>query len=279
MSDNGPKSTHANIQFFHVPPSPPDRYLDILNPDGTFNRNYTTEGRPVPYIENLRFRTPENAPTLDGEGYQLFSNCPTKFEAFDNTEEVERDYYPESIDIVKELTGASQVIIIDHNVRRRRIGDNPYAPGQPSRRVHVDFSASESHKILRRSLPESELAAYPERRFQILSFWRPLSHAAYDSPLVLCDYKSVNEQEDWVSLTTVRPHEEVEVVAVKYNENHKWGYYYGVTPEEVVFIKSYDSSTDKNVAFCSPHTSFDDSGTPEGSPPRESIELRLLVLY
>lgn len=47
-------------------------------------------------------------------------------------------------------------------------------------------------------------------------------------------------QEDIVPVTTVRPEGEVEVVAVKYNENHKWGYFYGITPEEVVLIKSWD---------------------------------------
>lgn len=45
-------------------------------------------------------------------------------------------------------------------------------------------------------------------------------------------------EEDLVPMTTVRPDGEVEVIAVRYNENYKWGYFYGVTPEEVVLIKS-----------------------------------------
>jgi hypothetical protein len=45
-------------------------------------------------------------------------------------------------------------------------------------------------------------------------------------------------QKDLVPVTLVLPHKEVEVVSSKYNENHKWGYFYGVRPEEVLLIKA-----------------------------------------
>lgn len=77
----------------------------------------------------------------------------------------------------------------------------------------------------------------PQRRFQIFSVWRPISHPAYDSPLALCDYRSVKVQEDTFPLKLVVSKLEIEILVVRYNENHKWGYFYGVTPEEVILIK------------------------------------------
>ena len=44
-------------------------------------------------------------------------------------------------------------------------------------------------------------------------------------------------------------------------------------------INSFDSIQDGSVAICTPHTAFKDPRTPEGTPPRQSIELRALVFY
>ena len=38
-----------------------------------------------------------------------------KHTSFENDEEVEREYYPEPIELVKELTGASRVVPFDHS--------------------------------------------------------------------------------------------------------------------------------------------------------------------
>jgi len=42
---------------------------------------------------------------------------------------------------------------------------------------------------------------------------------------------------------------------------------------------SFDSIQDGSVAVYTPHTAFSDPTTPEGTPPRQSIELRALVFY
>jgi len=42
---------------------------------------------------------------------------------------------------------------------------------------------------------------------------------------------------------------------------------------------SFDSVVDGSVALFTPHTGFQDPTTPEGTPLRESIELRALVFY
>ena len=45
------------------------------------------------------------------------------------------------------------------------------------------------------------------------------------------------------------------------------------------YVHSFDSIQDGSVAICTPHTGFKDPATAEGTPARQSIELRALVFY
>jgi len=51
-----------------------------------------------------------------------------------------------------------------------------------------------------------------------------------------------------------------------------------MTRDEIVLIKCFDSKTDGRARF-SAHTAFDDPTTPANALPRESIEVRTLVLF
>jgi hypothetical protein len=46
-----------------------------------------------------------------------------------------------------------------------------------------------------------------------------------------------------------------------------------------ILLASFDSKQDGSVAVFTPHTGFSDPNTPEGTPFRQSIELRALVFY
>ena len=47
----------------------------------------------------------------------------------------------------------------------------------------------------------------------------------------------------------------------------------------VLTFSSSDTIQDGSVAIFTPHTGFSDPTTPEGTPLRQSIELRALVFY
>jgi hypothetical protein len=82
------------------------------------------------------------------------------------------------------------------------------------------------------------VAGLLQRRFQIINIWRPISHPAYDWPLTLCDYRSVNPEEDVFAVPIELPNDRKgELLAVKYNKNQKWNYFYGLTPDEGILIK------------------------------------------
>ena len=124
-------------------------------------------------------------------------------------------------------------------IRRRRPGEFDDAPQkrQPVPQVHVDQTTASAIARVHRHLPPSDAPALLERRFQIINLWRPISHAAYDWPLALCDYRSVDPRADLVPTDLIYPDRKGETNSVKYNPNHKWKYLRGMEPEEFVLIK------------------------------------------
>ncbi|KIK59618.1 hypothetical protein GYMLUDRAFT_245286 [Collybiopsis luxurians FD-317 M1] len=262
--------------FFFSPPADGSEPYNRVNDDPTSTlplSNWTPEKHTL-QIENIRGK--EDAFTLDEAGFQYFKHT-AKHTAFTNDEEIKAEYYPESEELIKELTGASKVILFDHTIRRRGPVDM-VGKRQPSREVHVDQTTSSAMARVHLHCSPSEAPEFLKRRFQIINLWRSISHPAFDMPLALCDYRTVAKN-DLVAVARIMRHRRGETYRVKYNPQHRWKYLRGMTPEEFVLIKVFDSTQDKDVSIYTPHTAFEDPTTPEGSPARVSIELRALVFY
>ncbi|KAL0565669.1 hypothetical protein V5O48_016348 [Marasmius crinis-equi] len=276
---SNPEVVPASL-FYFVPPVDGSKGRTYVSkpPEGTPQFNYETAKHTLE-IENVRGK--EGAYDLDSAGFS-FAKHPANHKSFLDDEEVEREYYPESIELLKKLTGASKVVLFDHTIRRRRDGEDGMQDPKkraPVPRVHVDQTTEAATNRVRRHLPTEEAEERLKHRFQIINLWRPISHAAIDWPLALCDFRSVNVKKDLVPVDLVYPDRVGETFGVQFNPQHKWKYLKGMTPEEVVLIKCYDSIEDGTVAVLTPHTAFEDPTTPHGSPYRESIELRALVFY
>ncbi|TFK84967.1 hypothetical protein K466DRAFT_654481 [Polyporus arcularius HHB13444] len=269
----------ATLHYFTPPEdgTKPYIYINADPSSGKRQRNWTTVPHEV-QIENIRGR--EDTVSLDTTGFQYFRR-PAKHTTFENDEVIEKEYYAESIELVKELTGASRAVVFDHTIRRRRPGEIEDTPQkrQPVPQVHIDQTPASARARVQRHLPEEDVPKLLAGRFQIINLWRPISHPAYDWPLALCDYRSVDRENDLVPTTLKYPDRDGETYSVKFNPGNKWKYLRGMAPEEVVFIKCYDSKDDGATATFTPHTAFEDPTTPEDAPLRESIELRLLVFY
>jgi hypothetical protein len=107
-----PKTATTSLRF-SVPPAGGVKAFRNINADtdtGVRKTNVTPIDHQVT-IENAR---ETGGAKLDVNGFELFHR-PTKHQAFNNDEEVEREYYPESIEYLKEVTGASKVVIFDHS--------------------------------------------------------------------------------------------------------------------------------------------------------------------
>ncbi|KIK59619.1 hypothetical protein GYMLUDRAFT_60152 [Collybiopsis luxurians FD-317 M1] len=285
--------------FYFSPPTDGSEPYNRVNDDPSSTlplSNWTPEKHTL-QIENIRGR--EDAFTLDEAGFQYFKH-PAKHTAFTDDEEIKAEYYPESEELIKELTGASKVVLFDHTIRRRVPGQvDMVGKRQPVKEVHVDQTHPSAIARVHLHCSPSEAPELLKHRFQIINLWRPISHPAFDMPLTLCDYRTVDAKNDLVAVARISSQRRGETYRVKHNPQHRWKYLKGMTPEEFVLIKwsvapsdchfnlsadldlliSFDSTEDKNVSIFTPHTAFQDPTMPEGSPARESIELRALVFY
>jgi hypothetical protein len=218
---------------------------------------------------------------LDDVGFELL-NHKSAVKDFWDEEEIKRVYYPESIDLLKRVTGAREVRVFDHTLRRRVAGENdrsanPGVPRQPANRVHVDQTATSGVERLRIECPD-EADELLRRRVAIVNLWRPIRSAALDAPLAVCDARSVAGQ-DLIASDLVFRDRRGETYNLIYNPGQRWFYAPAMRPDEVLLLKCYDSRDDGAVSRFAPHTAFIDPTAPKDAPPRESIELRTFVIF
>jgi hypothetical protein len=215
--------------------------------------------------------------TLDREGFALVQQ-KSSVRDFYSEDEIRNVYYPEAEQLLKRATGADRVFVFDHTVRKRVAGaaDRNGGPRQPVARVHVDHTEKSGPQRVRDLLPD-EAEELLKGRLQIINLWRPIRGPLLDSPLAVCDARTVKPGE-LVASDLVYPDRVGETYSVKYNPDHQWFYVPRMTVDEVLLLKCYDSKTDGRSRFA-PHTAFADPTAPPEAPPRESIELRTLVFH
>jgi hypothetical protein len=74
-------------------------------------------------------------------------------------------------------------------------------------------------------------------RVQIINLWRPIRGPLLDSPLAVCDARTVRADE-LVASDLVYPHRVGETYSVKYNPDHQWFYVPGMTVDEVLLLNA-----------------------------------------
>jgi hypothetical protein len=217
--------------------------------------------------------------SLDEQGFAV-TRSPSEVANFYDEDEVRAVYYPEVERLVRTLTGAARVLVFDHNLRnavKAAAGEDGIR--EPVRRVHNDFTAGSGPKRARAELaargidPDEALRS----RFALINVWRPVSRPVAESPIALCDASSI-EPDDLVATDLVFRHRVGETYSITFNQAHRWFYVPGMSPDEALLIKCFDSAEDGRARFTA-HTSFDDPSSPPDAPPRESIEARTLVLF
>jgi len=215
--------------------------------------------------------------SLDREGFALVRQNSSVKDFYDE-DEVRSVYYPEAERLIKAATGADRVFVFDHTVRKRVQGaaDRDGGLRQPVARVHVDHTEKSGPQRVRDLIPD-EAEQLLKGRVQIINLWRPIRGPLLDSPLAVCDARTVKPNE-LVAADLVYPDRIGETYSVKYNSDHQWFYVPRMTADEILLLKCFDSKSDGRARFA-PHSAFIDPTTPLDAPPRESIELRTLVFH
>lgn len=259
-------------------------------------------------VANIRDAASTTKFGIDISGFDVF-DFPAKEQAFTDDTAVRNGYYSEVETLLRaRLPGVKKVVIFDHTIRKRE----PSSPRQPVQQLHVDQTPGAAEARVRRHVPDSaEAEQLLKGRYQIINVWRPIGHPATDFPLAVIDWRTTepedmikvdllypkrNDEDDDDRGKEVRPEESTfastegyevkgETFSVAPNDGHKFYYAKDMTPDEVLFIKCFDSRSQgqpegsNGVAGLTPHTAFVDPDTPAGTKGRQSIEVRCLVFY
>lgn len=236
-------------------------------------------GSYEPYDVVIRNARHLSDPCLDVEGFALRFQ---RWRSADLTsdEAIQRFLYPEAAGLVLRATGAERALVFDHNVRRAVRPGFPSMPGTRDavRRVHNDYTARSGPRRARELLASEEAESMLEdRRFAFVNVWRPIRGPVRDTPLAVCDARSIDATD--LVPTEMRYRDRTgETYAVTFNPGHRWYFVPEMREDEALLIKCFDSSTEGCARFTA-HAAFEDPTTPAEAPPRESIEFRALVLF
>ena len=262
--------TNGRISYTVYPPSsgrepvsPPKKYCDVPIYDCR------------PMAKQLR---------LDREGFVLLTqDCDIG--DFLDEQVVTTHYYQQTEALLKEVTGALAVVAFDHNVRSA-VGAPKGQAGvrAPVDAVHDDYTEKSGEKRVRELLEDRGQTALLHHRAALINVWRPIRGPVQDVPLAVCDARSTS-LEDFVETNIdhfaendlSRPSHSGQIYSVRYNPGHRWYYAKDMQPNEVWVFKGYDSLA--GVARFTPHTGFNNPDCPPKFLPRESIEVRTVVVY
>jgi hypothetical protein len=213
--------------------------------------------------------------SLDREGFAIVQQESAVRNFYDSAEVVAR-YYPEVERLVREHTGAAKVHVFDHNVRNRSMAERrENGVYGPVKFAHNDYTLKSGPQRVRDLLPD-DAEELLKNRFAVVNVWRPIRGPIEESPLAVCDGRSM-KQRDFIEQDLIYRDRKGEVYAVAYSPEHRWFYLRAQRNDEVLLLKCYDS--DSHVTRFTAHSAFEDSTSPPDAAPRESIEVRTLVFF
>ena len=214
---------------------------------------------------------------LETNGFVLLRR-PTAVTDFNDPAEIKRVYHPEIEALVKELTGATRVLVFGDIIR----SDSSATPDsrQPARGAHVDYDEPTARMWAHMLAGEEEAERLLQGRFMLMNLWRPI-RTVEKTPLALCDASTVLQGD--LNPSEIRGGLDSEKTPtmwgynLSYNPRHRWYCAPRMRPDEILAFKLCDSEHGR-VQWTG-HTAFDDPSSTPGAAPRESIEIRTLSFF
>jgi hypothetical protein len=273
------QSVVAGLSYLKTVPERPYDYA-YEPPNGEPWQNYDSEVRPMRIIDA---RSLSSRPSLHAEGFELRA-APTAVVNFLHEEAISTVYYAEAAELALVATGATRAYVFDHLVRKREARRATLTFGrhgaskQPSAngRIHNDYTEDSGRRRLELVLQDARAADAVER-YSIVNVWRSIRGPILDTPLAVCDARSVSAR-DLVCSEVRYPARTGEIYLVRHSRRHAWFYFSTMERHEALIFKQYDSQVSGISRFV-PHAAFDLPHTPPDAPLRESIEIRCLVTY
>ncbi len=261
---------HARIGYRVWPPasgrapeSPPKRHYDTPIHDC----------RPV-------------AAKLDFDDVGFFvREAPPAVDFYDD-EAVRAQYLPAIERFLCEELGAAAVFAFDHNVRSAKgAAEGRAGVRAPVDMAHNDYTESSGPRRVREILESRGRLDLEGRRAELVNVWRPIRGPVEDIPLTICAAASTSPA-DFVDTDIQhfgeddleKPRHVGEIYSVRHNPGHRWFYVSKMRADEALVFKCWSSARDGRARYTA-HTGFVNPNAPKDALPRESIEVRTLVIY
>jgi hypothetical protein len=218
--------------------------------------------------------------SLDREGFAL-RGFRHGFDRFDDDDTVQREFYGPVAEFVRAAVGARKVVVFDHTIRskvneQQQTAEHTTTQRAPVMLVHCDYTPISGPLRVRQVLPD-EAEALLSRRVAFYNFWKPLRRRVEEKPLGVCDVTSASP-DDMLKMVLRYRTRTGEIYVMRHSSAHRWWYFPGMTPEDVLLLKTYDSETDGRARFLG-HSAFEDPNTPGDAAVRESIEIRTMAFF
>ena len=271
----------ATINYFD--PQVPRGRFDVVDP--SLNRMAFVPHEVM--IDDLR----GSGASIEREGFALARQrsavarlpelAETNLTAQHGLPPINKAYYDELLPLVRELSGARDVIpqatglTVRYSARSQR---QSWAGAAGF--VHLDVTESSVESFLKFSLAAADHAVAPWQRVVLYQTWRTVTDPPQDNLLAVCDRRSV-PQGDVVFYDAIiggkeTALESVEARSCRYGEGHRWSYVPDMDAEDLLVFIGYDSAAPDAVQPF--HTGFDVPGN-QAATPRGSLEARFFAFY
>ena len=250
--------------YYFYEPDPSIR----LNPPGTDVREVEVHDG-WPDVDRL---------SVDREGFELH-DFGALFDAFDDDKAITSVFYEQVVDFVKRHTGAREVVVFDHTIRKRMPADlkvqtEVHRPAVLL--VHSDYTVISGPQRVRDVMKE-RAERLLQGRVAFYNVWKPLYERVQELPLAMVDART-HDAGDMLRMDLKYRERTGEIYVMRHDPRHRWVYFPQMEAHQALLLKTYDSSTDGRCRFMG-HSAFEDPTTPPGAPRRQSVEVRTMAFF
>jgi hypothetical protein len=274
-------TVHATINYWD--PALPRGRFDIIKPE--LNRMaFEAHEVDIGDMRSGRF-------SLDREGFTLASHeskvarlqemADTNLKPQEGLPPVNKAYYDEVVPLIKQLSGARDVIPQSTGLTVRfsqRSKKQSWAGAAGF--IHLDVTGKSAKRFLDFSLRAAERPIAPWSRYVLIQTWRTVNDPPQDNLLAVCDRQSVPKADVFIYDAIIGGEgtaiESIEARSCRYNPKNRWWYASNMGAKDILVFVGYDSADPDGVQPF--HTGFNVPGC-ENASPRASLEARFFAFY